>query len=736
LPVRPIALCALAATAGLLLAAGSAARSDPFSAQAQLHGTSTKFFGVAVALSANGTTALVGAPNSGYDSRLKTQPHGSAWVFHQGGGGNWSGGFKLTGGTTFGSSVALSANGRIAVVGGPGHDDKKGIVWVFTTRGGNTWVGQQLKATGVGYRAEYGSSVAISADGSTILVGAKSQKLYDGAVWTFVRSGSRWKQMGGALTAKSPKGHPQFGTRVALSGDGKYALVTGPQDNERRGAAWALVRSGSSWKQTKLENKYGKPKDEFGADLALSTDGHRALISAPGALGFGSAGKPEGRVYLYGRAGSTWTQTSSLSEPLELNGHRHPGFGTRVALSRDGRTALVGGATNDSGTQRATWVFPGQGTSFKLETYGPLAASGNGEVAVVGTSQSEAATVFAIAPTVQDIAPHGGPTAGGTQVTIKGNDFKNVRAVLFGNIGAPSFTVDAQTQITAVSPPTPAGQVAVKVVTANATSAEAYYGHFTYFDRPVVTAVTPVTGSTAGGTTVTITGLNFRGATAVRFGATAAESFKVDSATQITAVSPPAPAGVVDVTVTTLGGTSATSAADGFTYVAPVVEKVITFDNLTTGGPGGAGTLVVVNSQYAGQSVTFNDFSAIDYSKGGSAIPNFARSGTVAVEQCVGVEFCTTPIKATFTPAQKRVRVWVGFSFRLDSPLTIELKAFDGSGGTLGTATATLPANPSPTPIRTPIEVQVGSALIKSVQVAVPGGYMNAVAVDSVTFAQ
>ncbi|WP_339765701.1 IPT/TIG domain-containing protein, partial [uncultured Hoeflea sp.] len=90
---------------------------------------------------------------------------------------------------------------------------------------------------------------------------------------------------------------------------------------------------------------------------------------------------------------------------------------------------------------------------------------------------------------------------------------------------------------------------------------------------PTVSSVSPATGPAVGGTSVTITGTNFSGATAVAFGATAAAGFTVDSATQITATSP-AGSGTVDVRVTTAGGVSATSAADEFTYVAaPTVSS-------------------------------------------------------------------------------------------------------------------------------------------------------------------
>ncbi len=88
---------------------------------------------------------------------------------------------------------------------------------------------------------------------------------------------------------------------------------------------------------------------------------------------------------------------------------------------------------------------------------------------------------------------------------------------------------------------------------------------------PTVSGVSPDVGATAGGTAVTITGSGFSGASRVQFGSVAAAGFTVASAMSITATSAPAAAGTVDVTVTTGGGTSVTSPADDFTFVAPEV---------------------------------------------------------------------------------------------------------------------------------------------------------------------
>ncbi len=92
---------------------------------------------------------------------------------------------------------------------------------------------------------------------------------------------------------------------------------------------------------------------------------------------------------------------------------------------------------------------------------------------------------------------------------------------------------------------------------------------------PGITAIGPTTGSISGGTSVVITGHDFTGASAVKFGSTPASSFTVSSDTQITVVAPPtAIPGAVDTSVTTAAGTTTASAADQFTYTACVVPKL------------------------------------------------------------------------------------------------------------------------------------------------------------------
>jgi hypothetical protein len=150
-------------------------------------------------------------------------------------------------------------------------------------------------------------------------------------------------------------------------------------------------------------------------------------------------------------------------------------------------------------------------------------------------------------------------------VLVTGTLLAGATAVTFGGVPASSFSMLTTTSILAVSPPGVAGTVDIQVAAPAGTTAPVAADHFTYV-VPAVTKVSPASGPSAGGTSVTITGVQLRGATAVTFGGVASSSVTVVSATSITAVAPPG-AGTVDVRVTTSAGQTAASAADHFTYV-------------------------------------------------------------------------------------------------------------------------------------------------------------------------
>jgi alpha-tubulin suppressor-like RCC1 family protein len=191
-------------------------------------------------------------------------------------------------------------------------------------------------------------------------------------------------------------------------------------------------------------------------------------------------------------------------------------------------------------------------------------------------------------PSVSSVSPSSGPAPGGTSVTISGANLAEASAVDFGASEAGSFVVNSSSSITAVAP-AGSGTVDVTVTTPVGTSAVSAADRFGYLPAPAITKVKLNKGPAEGGTSLTITGSNLTGATSVDFGASPAASFTVSSATSITAVSPAATTGVVDITVSTPSGTSAISTHDRFTYGAPTITGLS-----PNAGPVAGGTSVTI----------------------------------------------------------------------------------------------------------------------------------------------
>ncbi len=189
-----------------------------------------------------------------------------------------------------------------------------------------------------------------------------------------------------------------------------------------------------------------------------------------------------------------------------------------------------------------------------------------------GTSAVSSATKYYYGgPVVTSLSPAVGPATGGNTVVIYGTGFTSVSAVMFGSKPALSFIVNSSTMITAMAPSGTTGStVYVTVTTPSGTSSSNDASKYTY-GTPVVTDLDPNVGSTLGGTEVTITGTGFAAGATVTFSpGYPATSVVVVNSTEITCVAPAHPAGVVDVVVTTLAGSSSPSgAANDFTYRLP-----------------------------------------------------------------------------------------------------------------------------------------------------------------------
>jgi hypothetical protein len=456
-------------------------------------------FGYSVALSADGSTALVG----GYaDDGNK----GAAWVFTRSG-GIWSQqGGKLTGsGATgdarFGVSVALSVDGSTALVGGYSDNGGKGAAWVFT-RSGSAWNQQGGKLTGSGEtgNGSFGMSVALSADGSTALIGGNTDDANKGAAWVFTRSGGAWTQQGGKLTGSGETGNGRFGLSAALSSDGATALIGGSSDDGGKGAAWVFTRSGSAWSQQggKLTGSGETGNGGFANSVALSSDGSTALIG--GAFDDGN----KGAAWVFTRSGSAWSQQGGKLTGSGETGNGLFGFG--VALSSDGSTALIGGSSDDAG-KGAAWTFSRSGGIWTQQggkltganengngSFGvSVALAADGRTALIGGHSDDASKGAAwlfnnAAPVVTGIKPGSGPASGGTLVTIMGTNFTGATGVKFGSAAATLSKIVSDSEINAVSPPGQEGSVDVTVMNANGMSATSSTATFIY-GSPIVARI-------------------------------------------------------------------------------------------------------------------------------------------------------------------------------------------------------------------------------------------------------
>lgn len=398
-------------------------------------------FGVSVALSADGNTALIGALQDNSDK-------GSAWIFSRTG-STWSQGQEISdpadavappNGTNFGNSVALSADGKTALIAGESDNGQTGAVWVYVLSPSGYVEQAKIGSGGVsvtglnmGGADDFGHSVALSGDGNTAVVGAPNNDgsagagNNGGAAFVFTRTGSSWSQLGGKLdpTVAPSNNADHWGKAVALSSDGTTAVIGGPNEGPGSGAVWVYAHAGSApfGQQQELFPNPVASLVQFGSSVALSSDGNSALIGAPAdTTGTGGA------AWAFRRSGTTWGTGTKILPTNSPSGV----FGAVVALSADGATALIGapGTTPDLG---AAFIFTQSGGAWAqqqiLTGNGELgfgqfgesvALASDGQTAMIGApadTPPETGAAFAFAPpspvcsSVAATTPQGGGSA-------------------------------------------------------------------------------------------------------------------------------------------------------------------------------------------------------------------------------------------------------------------------------------------------------------------------------------
>ncbi len=367
-----------------------------------------------------------------------------------------------------------------------------------------------------------------------------------------------------------------------------------------------------------------------GTNLATTTsvtvDGVAATSVVAGATSVTAktpAGTAGAKNVVITTAGGTVTRTNAFTyvatpSVLAISPIAGPlSGGTLITMTGTNLT----GATVKVGGNAATGVTA---TATTITATTPAGSAGAKDVVVTtvgGSFTLPGAFSYLNAPTLTSVSPGFGPLAGGTSITITGTNL-SAATVKVGGVAA-SGVVATASSITANTPAGSMGARDVSVTTAGGTATKA--GAFTYLASPTIAAVTPASGPSLGGTTVTVTGANLLGASMTVGGVPA--SILSTTATSISATTPAGTAGARDVRVTTVSGTA--TKTGGFTYVdAPIVASVTPAAGPLAGGT----TLTVTGSNLAGATVKVGGVSATAVVATASSLTAKTPAGTVGAK--------------------------------------------------------------------------------------------------------
>ncbi len=375
---RRLATAVACALAGLALLAGPAPAAD-YAQEAELALTVNapgNGLGAAVAVSGDGAVAVAGVP--GYDTSSPSVSNRGAIAFYSRSGSTWTYDMAIEGPATaslgLGTAVALSADGTVAVAGGDGAGS--GQVVVYTPLSGAPtsfgsralWVAQQTITLGGGDTPQtgdaFGSQVAVSDDGSRIVIGASGRSVSVGQLFVYVRSGASWTREQ-ALSRTGGGSGDALGNAVAISGDGSTIIAGYGAQAAQDGGFAVWTRSGSTWTQ-QATVPGAAAGQQLGRAVAISRDGATAVVTRKTILG---------DALVYTRSGATWSLAHTLT-----------GYGDRTSMSADG--AVIAAANTSASTNRGeVAVYTRSGAAYaKTQALTLAGANASTEWGVPGLS--------------------------------------------------------------------------------------------------------------------------------------------------------------------------------------------------------------------------------------------------------------------------------------------------------------------------------------------------------------
>jgi hypothetical protein len=300
--------------------------------------------GIREALSADGTTALVSAPGANDKGAVYVYHVASAgsWV------SSGTPSAKLTSAAagryaSFGDRVVLSADGTTAFVGAPYHGDETGAVYVVHVASEDAWASTSTPTATltVADSSYLGTQMAVSSDGTTLVLGDFDNE----AAYIFHASGEdAWVSTSTPTASLSHAGESDsgFGAFVAIAADGTTALITDYGAGAGGGASVFHVASEADWVSSSaptaiLTDASGSDGDDLGESLALSGDGTTAFIGAEGVSRF------RGAVDVFHvAAADAWASSSTPTAILTKAGSAPgDGLGGVVRAAYDGKTVAA-----------------------------------------------------------------------------------------------------------------------------------------------------------------------------------------------------------------------------------------------------------------------------------------------------------------------------------------------------------------------------------------------------------
>lgn len=298
---------------------------------------SAKNFGSAVALSGDGTTAVVGGHT--WLGSLLNKEYLPVTVYERTG-GTWSQTAEFEREATrvgvIGASLAVSHDGEKIVVGAPNLDRDSsgtGSVNVFDRNDGSWSRTARLQPPDLDSSNRFGISVGMTADGTTLAVAAPATGRSDvaGTVIVFEQTDGKWTESA-RLQGRVADGSERSLLRVAISDDSSTILASDISET-----TFVFERTSSEWVQrTTIEGPATQTFPEVGDSLALSADGTVGVVGVP-ELSMGGQGESQGEAQIVRRAGGDWKRRS-----ISIGPDRQRAFGTAVAVSDDGTTVMVG----------------------------------------------------------------------------------------------------------------------------------------------------------------------------------------------------------------------------------------------------------------------------------------------------------------------------------------------------------------------------------------------------------